>query len=67
MSDHFNAILRDLPSMDSLFAKLRVSPFEEELGEVAERHGIPLVVDNTFASPALCRPLERGAHIVVHS
>lgn len=45
---------------------LNIPPLEE-LGEVAEGHGIPLVVDNTFASPALCRPLEWGAHIVVHS
>jgi O-acetylhomoserine (thiol)-lyase len=34
---------------------------------VAERHGIPLVVDNTFATPFLCRPLEHGAHLVLHS
>lgn len=35
--------------------------------EVAEKHGIPLIVDNTVASPYLCRPFEHGAHIVVHS
>jgi cystathionine beta-lyase/cystathionine gamma-synthase len=39
----------------------------EALGEVARRHRIPLVVDNTFLSPALLRPLERGATIVIHS
>lgn len=37
------------------------------LGELAKRHGIPLVVDNTLLSPALLRPLEHGADIVVHS
>ena len=34
---------------------------------VAERHGVPLIVDNTVATPYLCRPFEHGAHIVVHS
>jgi methionine-gamma-lyase len=37
------------------------------LAEIARRHNVPLVVDNTFASPVLCRPLEHGASIVVHS
>lgn len=37
------------------------------LGEIASDAGIPLVVDNTFASPILCRPLELGASLVVHS
>jgi len=37
------------------------------LAELAHDHDIPLVVDNTFASPALCRPIEHGADIVVHS
>lgn len=35
--------------------------------EIAHNHGIPLVVDNTFATPYLCRPLEHGADIVIHS
>lgn len=39
----------------------------EALADIAHRHGIPLVVDNTVASPALCRPIEYGADIVVHS
>ncbi|MCU0575106.1 MAG: aminotransferase class I/II-fold pyridoxal phosphate-dependent enzyme [Syntrophobacteraceae bacterium] len=38
-----------------------------EAAAIAHRHGIPLVVDNTFASPYLQRPLELGADIVVHS
>ena len=37
------------------------------LAKLAHKHGIPLVVDNTFASPYLCRPIEAGADIVVHS
>lgn len=37
------------------------------LGAMARRAGVPLVVDNTFASPALCRPVEHGATLVVHS
>ena len=39
----------------------------EALAEVAHRHGIPLIVDNTVASPALCKPISFGADIVVHS
>ncbi|MEM9035647.1 MAG: O-acetylhomoserine aminocarboxypropyltransferase/cysteine synthase family protein [Actinomycetota bacterium] len=37
------------------------------LADVAHAHDVPLVVDNTFATPWLCRPLEHGADIVVHS
>jgi len=37
------------------------------IAEIGHRHGLPLVVDNTFASPYLCRPFEHGADIVVHS
>ena len=39
----------------------------EKTAETAHRHGIPLVVDNTFATPYLLRPVEHGADIVVHS
>jgi O-acetylhomoserine (thiol)-lyase len=37
------------------------------IAEVAHARGVPVVVDNTTASPALCRPIEHGADIVVHS
>jgi len=37
------------------------------LAQIAHEHGIPLVIDNTFASPYLCRPIEHGADVVVHS
>ncbi len=39
----------------------------EALAQVAHRHGIPLIVDNTVASPILLRPIEYGADIVLHS
>ena len=35
--------------------------------EIAHRHGLPLLVDNTLATPYLCRPLELGADVVIHS
>lgn len=37
------------------------------IAQVAHDHGVPLVVDNTLASPYLCRPIEHGADIVIHS
>ena len=39
----------------------------EKIAEVARAHGLPLIVDNTMASPYLLRPIEHGADIVVHS
>ena len=39
----------------------------EAISAIAHRHGIPLIVDNTFATPYLLRPIEHGADIVVHS
>jgi O-acetylhomoserine (thiol)-lyase len=39
----------------------------EALAAIAHAHGIPLIVDNTVPSPYLCRPIEHGADIVVHS
>lgn len=46
--------------------KLNITDIEP-LAEVAHRHGIPLVVDNTVPSPYLCKPFDFGADIVVHS
>ena len=37
------------------------------LAEIAHKHGVPLMVDNTVATPYLCRPFELGADIVIHS
>ncbi|MBQ8078218.1 MAG: O-acetylhomoserine aminocarboxypropyltransferase/cysteine synthase [Eubacterium sp.] len=42
-------------------------PDIDAIAEVAHRHGIPVVVDNTFGTPYLIRPIEHGADIVVHS
>ena len=39
----------------------------EKIAEIAHKHGIPLIVDNTFATPYLLRPIEHGADVVVHS
>lgn len=45
-----------------------ISVFDiERFANLAHRHGVPLVVDNTFATPVLCRPFEFGADIVTHS
>ncbi|KFX22643.1 O-acetylhomoserine aminocarboxypropyltransferase [Pectobacterium atrosepticum] len=38
-----------------------------KIAEIAHRHGVPVIVDNTVATPVLCRPFEHGADIVVHS
>ena len=45
---------------------LRVLDFEK-FSSAAHAHGVPLIVDNTFATPVNCRPFEHGADIVVHS
>lgn len=39
----------------------------EKVGRIAHENGIPLIIDNTFATPVLCRPLEWGADVVIHS
>jgi O-acetylhomoserine (thiol)-lyase len=45
---------------------IAVFPFEE-VAAIAQAHNIPLMIDNTFATPYLCRPIEWGADIIVHS
>ena len=42
-------------------------PDIDAVAEIAHRHGIPLVIDNTFGTPFLIRPIEHGADIVIHS
>ena len=42
-------------------------PDIDKIAEIAHHHGIPLVIDNTFGTPYLIRPIEHGADIVVHS
>ena len=39
----------------------------KKFADIAHKHGIPLIVDNTVATPYLCRPIDFGADIVVHS
>ena len=39
----------------------------ERFADIAHRHEVPLIVDNTFATPVLCKPFEYGADIIVHS
>ena len=45
---------------------ISVFPFEE-VAAIARKHAIPLMIDNTFATPYLCRPFDWGANIVLHS
>jgi O-acetylhomoserine (thiol)-lyase len=45
---------------------IAVFPFEE-VAAIAKAHNIPVMIDNTFATPYLCRPFEWGANIIVHS
>ncbi len=71
---------RDLASWEALFDERTKAVFIESLSnpqgavsdiaaiaEIAHRHGVPLIVDNTVATPWLLRPFEHGADIVVHS
>ena len=39
----------------------------KKFADIAHKHGIPLIVDNTVATPYLCRPIDFGADIVIHS
>jgi len=60
------------PNTKALFGETIANPaltmFDIEMfAEVAHSHGLPLIVDNTFATPVNCRPIERGADIVTHS
>ena len=68
--DAFAAAIR--PETRLLFAETIGNPGLEVLNipvvaEVAHRHGLPLLIDNTFATPYLCRPFEHGADLVLHS
>ncbi len=61
-----------LPNTKLLYAETLGNPNSDvidigAISEIAHRHGIPLIVDNTFATPYLLRPIEYGADIVVHS
>ena len=61
-----------IPKTKLLYAETIGNPLNnildfEAVAAIAHEHDIPLVVDNTLASPYLCRPIEHGADIVVHS
>ncbi len=60
------------PNTKLLFAETVANPSGEVAGiealaAIAHEAGIPLAIDNTFATPYLCRPIERGADLVLHS
>ena len=60
------------PNTKAVFAETIANPAIavldiEKMARVAHSHNIPLIVDNTFATPILCRPFEFGADIVIHS
>lgn len=70
----------DIPALEALIDDNTKAVFCESIGnpagnivdidalsEMAHSHGIPVIVDNTVATPYLCRPFEHGADIVVHS
>src|SRR5262249_19641720 len=68
--DAWRAALR--PETKALFAETIGNPGGnvldfEAVAAIAHEHGAPLIVDNTFATPYLCRPFEHGADIVIHS
>ncbi len=68
--EHFEQAIR--PNTKLIYAETLGNPNSdvidlEAIAEVAHRHGIPFIVDSTFATPYLLRPIEHGADVVVHS
>jgi len=60
------------PNTKAVFGETLANPaltvFDiEKFAKIAHKNGVPLIVDNTFATPVLCRPIEWGADVVVHS
>lgn len=60
------------PNTKAVFGEIMANPAMnvldiEKFAQVAHAHDIPLLIDNTFATPILCRPMEWGADIVIHS
>lgn len=67
---NFEAVIQE--NTKALYAETLGNPNSdviniEEIAAIAHKHGIPLIVDSTFATPYLLRPIEHGADIVVHS
>src|SRR5690242_7072328 len=68
--DHFRRALT--PKCKAIFLEVLANPGGiivdiEPIAEIAKKAGIPLIVDNTMATPYLCRPFEWGADIIIHS
>ncbi len=68
--DEVNAAFK--PNTKAVFGETLANPalavFDiEKFAKIAHAHGVPLIVDNTFPTPILCRPFEYGADIVIHS
>lgn len=60
------------PNTKALFGETMANPAMcvldiEKFAKIAHEHGVPFLIDNTFATPYLCRPFEFGADIVIHS
>ena len=60
------------PNTKALFGETVANPAGivldiEKFAKIAHKHGVPFIIDNTFATPILCRPFEFGADIVIHS
>ena len=69
-AEELNAAFR--PNTKAVFGETVANPALtvldiEKFADAAHRHGVPLIVDNTFATPVNCRPFEWGADIVTHS
>lgn len=68
--DELNAAFK--PNTKALFGETIANPALvvldiEKFANAAHSHGVPLIIDNTFATPVNCRPIEWGADIVIHS
>ena len=68
--DEINAAFK--PNTKAVFGETLANPalsvFDiEKFANIAHAHGVPLIIDNTFPTPFLCRPFEFGADIVIHS
>jgi len=66
LQKHFNDRTKAVFAETLANPALKVLDFEK-FSTLAHNNGVPLIVDNTFATPVLCRPFEHGADIVVHS
>ena len=70
LTESYEAAIR--PNTKAIFIESLGNPNSDvsdiaAVAEIARRHGIPLIVDNTFGTPFLIRPFEHGANVVVHS